>query len=80
MTVDDRAFKNGGKQRMITHGGYVILLNVHSGVVHMDMGPLTVSKLSITGTNTITQTIITSNLDWNPSGTDACLPRSLNTL
>ena len=70
MTVDDRAFKNGGKQRMITHGGYVIPLNVRSGLVHMDMRPPTDSELSITGTNALPQTIMTSDLDWNPSSID----------
>ena len=39
--VDDKAIKNGGQQRLITHGGYVIPLSVRSGLVYIDMHPPT---------------------------------------
>ena len=55
---------------MITHGGYLIPLNVCPGLVNMDMQPPTNSELSITRPNTLPQTIITSDLDWRPSSVD----------
>ena len=65
--VDDRSLKTGGKQRIITHAGYVIPLNVRSGLVTMDMRPPTDAELSLTGSKSLPQTIITSDLDWDPS-------------
>ena len=35
--VDDRAVPNSGHQQIITQGGYVIPLQVHNGLVYMDM-------------------------------------------
>ena len=52
---------------MITHSGYVILFNVRSGLVTMDMRPPTDDELSLTGPKSLPQTVITSDLDWNPS-------------
>ena len=50
VTVDDKAIKNGGNQRIITHGGYVIPLSVHSDLVYMDTCPPTDAKLHETKT------------------------------
>ena len=70
ITVDDRSRINGGKQRMITHSGYVIPFNVRSGLVTMDMRPPTDDELNLNGSKSLPQTIITSDLDWNPSAID----------
>ena len=71
VTVDDKAIKNGGTQRIITHGGYVIPLSVRSGLAYMDIRPPTDAELY--GTNTqkgLPHIILTSDLDWNPSSLD----------
>ena len=65
--VDDRSLKTGGKQRIITHAGYVIPLNVRSGLVTLVMRPPIDAKISLTGPKSLPQTVIISDLDWDPS-------------
>ena len=68
--VDDRAIPNGGKQRIITQGGFVIPLQVRSGLVYMDMRPPTDQELAIPSDRALPQVILTSDLDWHPSSID----------
>ena len=70
VTVDDRAVSNGGHQRIITQGGYVIPLQVRNGLVYMDMRPPTDAELAIPSDGGLPQVIMTSDLDWHPSSID----------
>ena len=70
ITVDDRAISNGGYQRIITQGGYVIPLQVRSGLVYMDMRPPTDSELKPHGDGGLPQIILTSDQDWVPASVD----------
>ena len=63
VTVDDRAIPNGGYQRIITQGGYVIPLQVCSGLVYMDMRPSTDAELKIPSASGLPQIILISDLD-----------------
>lgn len=53
---------------MITHNGYVIPLIVRSGLVCMDMRPSLDNELY--GSNKVPETILTSDLNWDPSCLD----------
>ena len=53
---------------MITHNLYVIQLIVRSGLVSMDRHPPTDNKLY--GSKKLPETILTSDLDWDPSCLD----------
>ena len=68
--VDDRAIPKGGHQRIIAQGGYVIPLQVRSGLVYMDMRPPTDEELAIPSKGGLPQVIVTSDLDWHPSSVD----------
>ena len=52
---------------MIAHPGYIIPFNVRSGLVNMNMRSLTDDKVSLTEPKALPQTVITSDLDWDPS-------------
>ena len=66
--VDDRARANGGHQRIITPEGYVIPLQVRSGLIYMDMRPYTDAEFD--GPNQLPHVILTSDQDWEPSSID----------
>jgi hypothetical protein len=68
VTVDDRAVKNGGKQRIIVQGGHVIPLQIRTGLPYMDMRPPTDAELF--GPDCLPQAILTSDLDWDPQCLD----------
>ena len=68
--VDDHAIPNGGKQRIIAQSGFVIPLQVRSGLVYMDMRPPTDQELAIPSDRALPQVILTSDLDWHPSSID----------
>ena len=70
LLVDDRAIPNGDHKRIITQGGYVICLQVRSGLVYMDMRPPTDAELAIPSEGGLPQIILTSDLDWHPSSID----------
>ncbi len=70
VTVDDCAIPNGGHQRIITHGGYVIPLQVRSGLVYMDMRPPTDKELSEEEDGGLPQIVLTADQDWVPSSID----------
>ena len=59
--VHDKAKANGGHQCLITQGGYVVPLNVHCGLVYMDMCPPTDEELN--GDKQFPQIILISDLE-----------------
>ena len=70
ITVDDKATPNGGHQHMMTPGGHVTPLQVHSGLVCMDMSPPTDAELDLQGCSGSPQMVLTSDLDWVPASVD----------
>ena len=68
--VDDCAIANGGQQRIITQGGYVIPLHICSGLAYIDMHPSTSDELKPEKEGGRLHIILTSDLDWAPSSID----------
>ena len=66
--VDDRAVKNGGLQRILLQGGYVVPLQIRGGLPYMDMRPPSDSELH--GSSRLPQAILTSDLEWDPKSID----------
>jgi hypothetical protein len=66
--VDDKSIKVGGKQRIKTLDGYVIPLNVKSGLPYVKMRPYTDEDWDL-----LPHVILTRDGDWNPSVLDHSL-------
>ena len=64
-TVHDKSLKVGGKQRIETLDGYVIPLNIRSGLPYMSMRPYTDSEWE-----NLPHVILTGDTDWDPSVID----------
>ena len=60
--VDDKSMKVGGKQRIETLDGYIIPLNVRSGLPYMTMCPYTDQEW-----DDLPHVILTADTDWSPS-------------
>jgi hypothetical protein len=60
--VDDKSIKLGGKQRIKTLDGYVIPLDVKSGLPYVKMLPYTDKEW-----DSLPHVILTGDGDWNPS-------------
>jgi hypothetical protein len=63
--VDDRSIKVGGKQHIKTLDGYVIPLDIKSGLPYVKMRPYTDDEW-----DTLAHVILTGDGDWNPSVLD----------
>ena len=63
--VDDRSIKVGGKQHIKTLDGYVIPLDVKSGLPYVKMRPYTDDEW-----DTLAHVVLTGDGDWNPSVLD----------
>ena len=64
-TVDDKSVKTDGYQCPITPDGYIIPLQVRSGLVYIDMRPYTdIEK------NNLPMIFLTADTDWDPSYID----------
>jgi hypothetical protein len=66
--VDDKSIKVGGKQRIKTLDGYVIPLDVKSGLPYVKMRPYTDEEW-----DSLPHVILTGDGDWNPSVLDHSL-------
>ena len=64
-TVYDKSKKVGGKQRIETQDGYVIPLNIRSGLLYMTMHPYTDREW-----HDLPHVFLTADLEWNPSVLD----------
>ena len=60
--VDDKSFKVGGKQHIVTLDGYVIPLNVRNGLAYMDMTKPTDQEYS-----SLPNVVLTSDSNWDPT-------------
>ena len=68
VTVDHHTLANHGHQHIITPEGHVVPLQVHSGLVYMDMHLFTYAEFN--GPNQLPQIMLTSDADWVPSSID----------
>ena len=64
--VDDRSSKVGGTQTITTPEGYVIPLDIKSGLPYMSLRPYTDDEW-----DTLPHVIMSSDLDWDPSVLDS---------
>ena len=60
-TVHDKPLKVGGKQRIETLDGYIIPLNIQSGLPYMSMRPYTDTEW-----DNLPHVILTDDTDWDP--------------
>ena len=60
--VYDKSLKAGGKQRIETLDGYIIPLNIRSGLPYMNMRPYTNKEWE-----DLPHVILTADADWDPS-------------
>ena len=63
--VHDKSVKVGGQQCITTNDGYVIPLNIKSGLPYMPMRPYTDSEW-----DTLPHVILTADSDWDPTVLD----------
>ena len=63
--VDDKSKRVGGNQRIITIDGYVIPLNIRSGLPYMTMRPYTDTEWQ-----QLPHVILTADTNWDPSMLD----------
>ena len=63
--VHDKSIKVGGKQRIETLDGYVIPLNIRSGLPYMTICPYTDTEW-----DNLPHVILTADTDWDPSVLD----------
>ena len=63
--VHDKSMKIGGKQRIETLDGYIIPLNIRSGLPYMTMRPYTDKEWG-----ELPHVILTADAEWNPSVLD----------
>ena len=64
-TVDDKSVKTGSYQRLITPVRYSIPLQVHNGLIYIDMCLYTdIEK------NNLPMIFLTADTEWNPSSLD----------
>ena len=63
--MDDRLIKVGGKQHIKTLDGYVIPLDIKSGLPYVKMRPYTDAEWDV-----LPHVILTGDIDWNPSVLD----------
>ena len=61
-TVHDKSTKVGGKQRIETLDGYIIPLNIRSGLPYMSIRPYTNKEWDI-----LPHVILTADVDWDPT-------------
>ena len=66
--VDDRSKVVKGNQILITHGGYVVPINICNALPYIDMRPPTDAEMD--PNNGLPQVILTSDLDWTPKSMD----------
>jgi hypothetical protein len=66
--VDDKSIKVGGKQRIKTLDGYVIPLDVKSGLPYVKMRPYTEEEW-----DSLPNVVLTGDGNWNPSDLDHSL-------
>ena len=64
-TVHDKSIKVGGKQRIETLDGYIIPLNIRSGLPYMSIRPYTDSEWE-----NLPHVILTADTDWDPTVID----------
>jgi hypothetical protein len=65
MQVDDRSIKVGGKQQIKTLDGYIIPLDIKSGLPYVKMRPYTDQEWEL-----LPHVVLTGDGDWNPSVLD----------
>jgi hypothetical protein len=63
--VDDRSIKVGGKQQIKTLDGYIIPLDIKSGLPYVKMRPYTDQEWEM-----LPHVVLTGDGDWNPSVLD----------
>ena len=61
-TVHDKSIKVGGKQQIETLDGYIILLNIRSGLPYLSIRPYTNKEWE-----DLPHVILTADVDWYPS-------------
>ena len=66
--VDDKSIKVGGKQHIRTLDGYIIPLDIKSGLPYVPMRPFTDAEW-----DALPHVILTGDADWNPSVLDHSL-------
>src|SRR5688572_19799891 len=64
-TVHDKSTKVGGKQRIETLDGYIIPLNIRSGLLYMSIRPFTNKEW-----DGLPHDIMTADVDWDPTNID----------